>query len=291
MSKTDDNPPPQTSKTRAVAKHQGTTELVVTLSAEDLQALHWAYRHLEHPSLAARLTSIIGTPIEVGLHLLPEDWYGKLHASAERAIEKALSAAISSMHHAPDSIMAHEHFHKMLGMTSGAVGGLFGLLGLLVELPISTTLILRSIADIARSEGESLEALDSRLACLKVFALGGRSEEDDAAETGYYGVRLALSLTVSNAAQHIAEKGLTREGGPALVSLISAISSRFGAVVSEKAAAQLLPLLGAVGGAAINAIFMQHFQDMARGHFTVRRLERKYGSGPVKAAYDALAGT
>jgi hypothetical protein len=102
---------------------------------------------------------------------------------------------------------------------------------------------------------------------------------------------MGLSLTVSNAAQHIAEKGLTREGGPALVSLISAISSRFGAVVSEKAAAQLLPLVGAAGGAAVNAIFMQHFQDMARGHFTVRRLERKYGSGPIKAAYDTLAGT
>ena len=36
---------------------------------------------------------------------------------------------------------------------SGAIGGAFGLASVAVELPISTTIMLRSIADIARSEG------------------------------------------------------------------------------------------------------------------------------------------
>jgi hypothetical protein len=33
---------------------------------------------------------------------------------------------------------------------------------------------------------------------------------------------------------------------------------------------------------------MDHFQHIAHGHFTVRRLERQYGLEPVKAAYQAI---
>ena len=47
--------------------------------------------------------------------------------------------------------------------------------------------MLRSIADIARSEGESISALQIKMTCLEVFALGGKSDSDDGSETGYYG--------------------------------------------------------------------------------------------------------
>jgi hypothetical protein len=46
--------------------------------------------------------------------------------------------------------------HKALAAASGAVGGGFGLAALPVELPISTIIMLRSIGDFARSEGEDL---------------------------------------------------------------------------------------------------------------------------------------
>ena len=49
-----------------------------------------------------------------------------------------------------------------------------------------------------------------------------------------------------------------------------------------------MPVVGAVSAAALNTIFMQHFQSMARAHFTVRRLERKYGEEFVKSHYEAL---
>jgi hypothetical protein len=63
------------------------------------------------------------------------------------------------------------------------------------------------------------------------------------------------------------------------------VASRFGITVSEKVAAQAVPVLGAAGGALINTIFIDHFQDIARGHFIVRRLERKYGADLVKEEY------
>jgi hypothetical protein len=46
---------------------------------------------------------------------------------------------------------------------------------------------------------------------------------------------------------------------------------------------------GAAGGAAVNALFINHYQDTAWAHFTVRRLERSHGPEVVRAAYDRAA--
>ena len=160
--------------------------------------------------------------------------------------------------------------------------------GLLVELPISTTIILRSIADIARGEGEDIESAETKITCLEVFALGGRSRADDGVETGYFAVRSALAQSVSEAARHIAERGLAEKGAPALVRFISNVASRFGVTVSEKVAAMAVPAIGAVGGAVVNAMFIHHFQDMARGHFIVRCLERSYDRELIQKEYEGL---
>jgi hypothetical protein len=66
------------------------------------------------------------------------------------------------------------------------------------------------------------------------------------------------------------------------------IAERFGVQVTEKAAAQAIPAIGAAGGAIVNTIFMDHFQDMARGHFIVRKLERKHGKERVERRYAEL---
>ncbi|MDO9264504.1 MAG: EcsC family protein, partial [Desulfosalsimonadaceae bacterium] len=75
---------------------------------------------------------------------------------------------------------------------------------------------------------------------------------------------------------------------PAIVRLISQIASRFSIAVSEKAAAQAVPVVGAFGGAAINSLFIDHFQDMGRGHFIVRRLERLHGLDEIRRLYEEL---
>jgi hypothetical protein len=59
--------------------------------------------------------------------------------------------------------------------------------------------------------------------------------------------------------------------------------------VSERSAASALPVLGAVGGATVNMLFMNHFQRVALGHFAVRRLERQYGANVVRRLYDEHA--
>ena len=148
--------------------------------------------------------------------------------------------------------------------------------------------MLRSIADIAAAEGHDPRHLDTKLDCLTVFGLGAEGDHDDPSESGYFAARTALAGAVTEAAKHLAKKGVTSGSAPALVRLVTLIGSRFGVVVSEKAAAQAIPILGAAGGALINTIFIGHYQDMARGHFIVRRLEKIHGAEPVRLAYEKL---
>jgi hypothetical protein len=211
-----------------------------------------------------------------------------VHHVTRSALDRALRVAVSTMGGERDA-GSSDKLHKLATAASGAMGGLFGLGGLAVELPVTTVIMLRSIADIARSEGQDVSELNVRMACLEVFALGGSGPSDDAAETGYYAVRAALAKAFSDAAQHIAEKGLTRGGAPAVVRLVEKIATRFGIVVEEKVALGAVPVVSALSGSLINTVFMEHFQNKARGHFIVRRLERKHGPEVVRAAYAALA--
>lgn len=276
--------PQATEKKRAKAKVKS---LPIQLDDGDVEALRRAYFTLEHPSLAARISNIVGTPIEIAAHLLPKTWYKKIHNAAEAAIAKALDTAISTMRREHEA-SAREHYYTALVAGAGGVGGFFGLPGILVELPVTTTLMLRGIAEIARDEGENIDSLETRMACVQVFALGGRSEIDDAAETGYYGVRIALSGYMSSAAAYVAQHGFTAETAPVLLKLANAIAHRFGLVVSQRSAMQIVPVIGALGAATVNTIFMHHFQSMARAHFTVRRLEKKYDQELVQNLYESF---
>jgi hypothetical protein len=258
------------------------------LSLEDLDELRSAKHALEHPSLASKITNLLGRPIEIGIELLPDKWSAVISDATKKALYTALDIALLTL--AQDGRSKAQNIrHKLAAAVAGGTGGAMGIGGLIVELPVSTAIMLRSIADIARAEGEQLKLPEAQLACIEVFAMGGRASKDDASESGYFAVRAALAKAVSEAAEFIAERGLAKEGAPAITRLIAQLADRFGVNVTEKAAAQAIPAIGAVGGALINLVFIDHFQEMARGHFIVRRLERTYGPDDVKTAYMALS--
>jgi len=259
----------------------------VKLSYEDQEALRYAKGLLENPGLAAKITGLIGMPIEMALQRLPEKWAQVVNTATKKSLETALQAALLTIDD-KSQLNSWEFLHKLAVAATGAGGGALGLLGLPVELPVSTTIMLRSIADIARSEGERLRTPDAKLACLEVFALGGPSKSDDASESAYFLMRGALAKSVSDAARHIAQRGLVEQGAPAIVRFITQLATRFGVNVSEKVAAQAVPIVGAAGGLVINVLFIDHFQEMARGHFIVRRLERTYDSQLVREEYERL---
>jgi hypothetical protein len=257
------------------------------LSSAEIEDLRTAKRLLEIPGLAARISNYAGAPIEKGFAMLPKKWNAAVNDATRKSITTALDVALWTMDHSRAESPSNR-WHKLAVGTAGAAGGVFGLAALAIELPVSTTIMLRSIADIARSQGENLKTPEARLQCVQVLALGGGSNSDDGSETGYFAARAALAKAVSDAVQHLARNGLAQEGAPAIVRLIALIASRFSIVVSEKAAAQAVPVLGAFGGAVINTLFIDHFQDMGKGHFIVRRLERAHGPEQVKRIYAKL---
>ncbi len=256
----------------------------MTLSAEHQSQLRDAKALLENPGLAMKISSLLGGPIERGFALLPQGWRNKVGTVTQDALLYALKGALLTM--GAQSAEASPRWHKFASALSGAAGGAFGLPALVVELPLSTTIICRSIADIARANGEPLEHMAVRMACIEVFAFGGPSDTDDAAESGYFAVRAALAQAVSDATRYLATHAAVQDGAPALVRLIALVGARFQVQVSEKIAAQSVPIVGAAAGAMINLLFIDHFQDMSRGHFTVRRLERLYGEQQIRDAYE-----
>jgi hypothetical protein len=257
-----------------------------------LAELAEAKRVLDRPSLAIRIADLAGMPIEAIVKRLPEGAQRRIGEATRKALDASLGMALRTLD-ARKSGPAADWLHRGMVVATGAAGGAVGLAGLALELPVSTTVMLRSIADHARAQGEDLAQVAARLECLTVFAYGSRaSAADDAAESAYFATRAALARAVSQAAEYLAERGVAEAAGeraaPALARLLATIAQRFGVAVTDKAAAQLVPVLGAAGGAAVNAVFIRHYQDTARAHFTVRRLEREHGAESVRAAYERL---
>lgn len=267
-------------------------------TSQDWRDLQRAVDLLESPTLTAKMANLIGSPLEFAVKRLPDSVSRRIHGAVEAALFKSAQAALWTMDNTPGKA-ASTRWHKLAAATSGAVGGAFGFTTLFIELPVSTTIMMRSVADVARSEGFDLRDMSTRHACLEVFALGGNSGKDDASETGYYITRGFTAEVMRHLSAELAGRavggspvmiGLTpKEAGKWLAKLVEKVAARFGVVVTEKFAAQAVPIVGAVAGATLNTMFTDYYQDVARGHFIVRRLERTYGYETVRAAYATLA--
>jgi len=257
------------------------------LNKADSAALEAAVSALEKTSFAKRLAHLAGRRIGFAGRIMPPKLQQASALAARSALFGAMNVALASLKGKP--IADTRLRHRQLAMVSGALGGALGLASLPIELPISTTIMLRAIADIARAEGEDLADPAAAMACLEVFALGGRGDDEKIMEGGYLALRGLFAKSVSDAAAYVARSGVASESAPALARLIGMISARFGVVVSQKTAAQAAPVIGAISGAVVNLAFTEHFQTLASGHFTVRRLEREYGPHEVQAEYARIA--
>lgn len=303
----------------------GVPEGAGPITASDLQLLEAAKGKLMRPSLAIRLAGVVGTRIDNLFRYLPGGAHEKITGIAQAALEKCLDVALKTLPveaprtappaASPDAAgglppqpqsrsLTHvanrlagltrrtpkqsKLLHKLAVMGTGAAGGAFGLFALPAELPVTTTLMFRSICAIAQSKGERLSDPEVQMQCLLVLALGGPAKADDDAQWGYFMVRSALAQAVSRASSELAAKGIGAHSSSVLLQLVRQIASRLSVQISEQVAAKSIPALGAVFGAAINATFIDHFQQIADAHFTVRGLERKYGEAHVREQWDAL---
>ncbi|HFV8553418.1 TPA: EcsC family protein [Escherichia coli] len=268
----------------------------MSLEERELLDLEKAVKLLEQATITEKMTQMVGKPIDYLMSKLPKGAEAQIYSLVEKALHKAADAALWSLSNEPNR-EASTKTNKFFAAVSGAVGGTFGFSALAIELPLSTTIMLRSVADIARSEGFDLDKVETKQACLEVFALGGPSENDDAVDTAYYATRSftaeamqilskELSEIATKKASVNAAMNLTpTQTGKWLATLIEKVATRFGIVITEKTAAQVVPVIGAFAGATLNIMFTDYYQDMARGHFIIKRLEKKYGSEFIKSEY------
>ena len=280
-------------------------QLIATLSLEEQQFLREAADYLERPGFLMRMANLVGKPAEAVLRMVPESAHELVAKATHAALQRAVIWAIRSLPKDSRAIALNQghaarflerHGHTTLAAATGAAGGLFGLAALPVEVPVTTMVMLRSIAHIARQSGADLSDPQVRLQCLTVLSLGEPTKLE-AMESAYISSRIGLAVAIREAAafitQHTASEiaqAWARGTSHALVRLIGLIASRFEITLTEKVAAQAVPIVGSAMGALVNGAFTDHFNRVARFHFGILKLEREHGMELVQAAYrDACA--
>ena len=254
------------------------TNACTGFSDEDRERLLWAATTLvESRGIVIRVTEVLGgaldrfggSTLSAASTALGVGWREKVNEIVEQALRRGYGLATFGLDPESDS-RPWAWFNKLMASTSGLVGGFLGLPGLAIDLPVTTTVILRSVAEIARSHGEDISSEDGKRACLEVFAFGGPRTDDDDIETGYWAARAGLSVMATG-------------------TVLQQAARYFGVVLSEKVLAQAVPAIGALAGGSLNYVFIDYYQQMAHVHFTLRDLERRYGDpSAVRACFDAL---
>lgn len=275
-----------------------------TLDANDIAFIREAAHGLEHPGRIADLLNTVGRPTDAILKRLPGWMTRRIELAIQRALMNSMEWAVRTLDSAVtvqesdasalSKIVVNTRgpMHVAAASILGGISGAFGIVALPIELPVTTLVILRSIASIARDRGADLDDPATRLECVSVLGLGGPVVGDEVMESSYLTSRVGLALLIRDASGFIAGRtaidvteAMTRGVAPEMFRLISAIANRFGYAAMDLAYAQVLPIAGAVGGAALNGYFASYFNRMARYHFGLRRLERIYGEAAVQNAY------
>jgi hypothetical protein len=265
----------------------------------EVEFVEQAAKYMENPSFLVRLADIVGMPLEAMTKLAPSWVSESVTLALRRGLDFSLftlptnSLETNRFSFLEDRVWWVGYRHSAVTALTGGAGGLFGTLGLCVELPVTTCVMLRSMAAIAAVYGEDLRDTKARIECLSLFGMGAPSSADDEMDSSYLTVRASLGTLVSHAAKFVAhtpssEVMLSIKNGtaPTLVKLLGKISRRFEMTVSEKLMAQAIPVVGALGGATVNVMFAEHFNAIARYHFGLRHLERRWGDETIRVIYE-----
>jgi EcsC protein family len=218
-----------------------------------------AHRYKRANGPVIRLVNRLGSSLESQLSALPTSF----RAQIERLTAQALEASYGVAARAPD---LGQRAPMVAAIAAGAAGGAGGLATAVAELPVTVTLFLNAIRSEARNAGLDPDEDWVRAECLQVFAAGSPMAQDDGVNTSFVASRLALS-------------------GSAVQNLIATIAPKLAAVLGQKLAAQAVPVIGAVSGAALNAAFLSYYREVARVRFELVKLGQLHGADAVEAEF------
>lgn len=209
-----------------------------------------AARHARAGNAGIQLLNMIGGQAETLLDRLPPSVRTGLAERSDAALRYAMDAAHRSREVMEDS---PGWMSRALTTAMGAAGGMGGLPTALAELPVTTTVLLRVIQDVAVEHGFDPAEPGVQYDCIQVFAAAGPLDHDDGSDIAFLSTRIAVS-------------------GAAVQALIARVAPRLATVLGQKLAAQTVPVLGAAAGAATNYAYTSYYQQMAHVHFGLRRL-------------------
>jgi hypothetical protein len=209
-----------------------------------------ARRYKAASGVGINVLNLIGGQAENLLERLPASVRKQLETATVRALDHAMSAASKSRDAVPDQA---SWLNSAVSAAMGAVGGAGGLPTALAELPVTTTLLLRVIEGVAVEHGFDPKSESVRFDCVQVFSAAGPLAQDDGSDLAFLTTRMALS-------------------GKAVQAVIHKVAPRLAVVMGQKLAAQTVPVLGAVAGAATNYAYTNYYQEMAHVHFRLRKL-------------------
>jgi hypothetical protein len=226
---------------------------------EAIAALARRFRRANGPVM--QLVNRLGGSVERQMALIPVP----LREQLERTVTRALEASYGLAGRAPDM---GDRGGMAAVIASGAAGGAGGIATSIAELPVTVTLILNAIRGAAAEVGLDPEEPWVQAECLRVFGAGSPLSSDDGVNTSFLTARLTLT-------------------GSAVQNLIASVAPKLAAVLGQRLAAQAVPVLGAVTGAALNAAFLSYYREVARIRFALLRLAEVHGAEPVLAAFAA----
>lgn len=233
------------------------TQTLPALPAPDLDheiaELARALRRANGPVMS--FVNRLGGGIEAQMALIPP----RLRGEVERVTAAALTAAHGLGGIAPG---VGRRGTMAAALLTGAAGGAGGIATSVAELPVTITVILKAIRDEASAAGFDPGEPAVRAACLMVFAAGSPLASDDGVNTSFLSARLTLT-------------------GPALQKIIATVAPRLAAALGQKLAAQAIPVLGAISGAALNAAYLGYYREVARIRFALMRLAVQHGAEAV----------
>jgi hypothetical protein len=257
----------------------------VCLSDEDETSLFRAVELIEQNTLGESILGVTGAVVSGGLtavtSFIPDAAKASFNDLLTAALRKSFDVVLLTIDKKGTGLSSSGWFARASVALSGGVGGFFGLAGTTAELPVTTALLMRAIAQVAVRCGEDLSTDEARLECLKIFALGGMRKDGE--DEGYYAARMSLAGAIPTLAQKTLQDILPRA--------VAAVAERFSIPMTFKLGSQLVPGIGAVAGVLLNSAFADHFERKAQGHFTVRRLERAYGLEVVQMRFEVHQAT
>ncbi|MEN8933542.1 EcsC family protein [Planktotalea arctica] len=229
------------------------TDIIPAALERDIALI--AQRYRKAGGLGIQVLNLVGGQAENLLERLPQGVKDSLEEATTRALQIALKAASRSRAVVPDQ---STWLNTVAATAMGAAGGAGGLPTALAELPVTTTVLLRAIQGIAGEYGFDTADPLIEAECLQVFAAAGPLADDDGADMGFLSARVTLT-------------------GPAVSSMIARIAPRLSAAMGQKLAAQAVPIIGAVAGAATNYAYTSYYQEMAHVHFGLMRAGERHG--------------